>query len=170
MKKRILVALASTLTVGAFAQGMMNNQQGMMGGQNQQHMWNKQGMQNQGMMNFQQGRHHGKGMMGGQGMGMMSGGMQMFSQLNLTDEQTFQLSILKDEMRLDMKKLMYSQKRMGQMGEFIKGDSFDKSSFKKHMNVKHEKMLDLRANNMEKAFKILTREQVAELKKNLTTK
>ncbi len=143
MKKRILVAaLVSTLTVGAFAQGMMNNQQGM---QKQQKMWNQCSMHNRTMMHS---------------------GMQMFSQLNLSNEQRFQLSILRDEMRLEMKKLMYSQNNIKNMGEFIEGNFFDKSAFKENMNKKHEKMLDLRADNMEKVFKILTKEQILELKNN----
>ena len=195
MKNRTLatVALVGTLTVGAFAhgvenQGMMNRQgvqnQGMMNGgmMNRKNMSNGKNMQNRGMMNGQGKGVMNGGMMGGQGMGMMRGqgmgmmrggmmhGMQMFSQLNLNKEQKFQLSILRDEMRLEMRKLMHDGQQMGQMGKFIKGDSFDKNSFKEHMNQKHEKMLNLRANNMEKAFKILTKEQIEELKKNFTNK
>ncbi|MCF6172857.1 MAG: Spy/CpxP family protein refolding chaperone [Campylobacteraceae bacterium] len=200
MKKRtlVVVALASTLTVGAFAhsgtqdndgaygQGMMNGQgaqnQGMM---NRPYM-QKQGIMNRGMSNGQYMQRTGPmnrrggmgmmggGMMGGQGMGMMRGGMmgnmQMFSQLNLSQEQRFQLSILRDEMRLEMRKLMHNGQIAGQFGKFMKGDSFDKKAFENHMNQKHKKMLDLMANNMEKAFKILTKEQVSELNKSFAKK
>jgi len=171
MKKRTLLAVVLTgaLTVGAFAHGMNNQQnmqgqqnmqkaQGMMGGQNQQGMWNQNGMH----------RGQGMGMQGGMmNGGMMGGGMQMFSQLNLTSEQQFQLSVLRDEMRLEMRKAMHGGQQMGQMGAFFKGNSFDKTSFKKHMNEKHDKMLNLRADTMEKAFKILTKEQITQLKQNL---
>ncbi len=168
MKKGILVAavLTGALTVGAVAQGMQN--QNMMQGQ-QGNMQNKGNMQSGMMMGGQQGmgmQGRGMGMQGG----MMGGGMQMFSQLNLTSEQRFQLSILKDEMRLEMKKLMHAGKMGRDMGKFIKGDSFDKSSFKEHMNKKHEKMLNIKADNMEKAFKILTKEQITQLKQKLATK
>lgn len=178
MKKTTLAAaviLTGALTVGAFAhqnstpnQGMVGNQQGMMGNQQGMGMMNGQ----QKMMGSQQGMMGG-GMMGGQGgmgmmSGMMGGGMQMFSQLNLTSDQQFKLSILKDEMQIEMKKFMFENHKQGNMGTFLKGDSFDKDTFKKHMNEKHNNMLDLRANHMEKVFKILTKEQVTELKKNLT--
>lgn len=169
MKRRTLlaVALSSALAVGAFAHGM-NNQQNM----------HNQGMMNGGMMGGQgAGMMNGKNMHRGQGMhkgqcagisgGKMMGGMPMFSQLNLTSEQQHQLSILKDEMRLEMKKQRYSGKPMGQMGTFFKGDNFDKDSFKSNMNGQHEKMLTLRANHMEKVFNILTKEQRVQLKKNL---
>ncbi len=162
MKKRTLLAVALTgaLTVGAFAQGM-NNQQNMMYGQ--QNMQNQQNMQRGQGMGMHSGMM-GKGMMNGS---MMGGGMQMFSQLNLTSEQQFKLSILRDEMRLEMKKAMHAGQQKGQMEAFFKGDKFDKASFKKHMNEKHDKMLNLKADNMEKAFKILTKEQIAQLKKKM---
>jgi len=147
MKRKTLlaVALSSVLAVGAFAHGM-NNQQNMP----------NQGMMNGGMMNG--------GMMNG---GMMNGGMPMFSQLNLTSEQQHQLSVLRDEMILEMKKQMYNGQAMGQMGSFFQGENFDKDSFKSNMNRQHEKMLTLRANHMEKVFNILTKEQRVQLKKNL---
>jgi len=170
MKKITLlaVALSGALAVGAFAHGM-NNQQGMMNGQYQQNMQRGQGM---GMMGGQQGMmgsgmagHHG--MMGSGGMGRMHGGMQMFSQLNLTSEQQYKLSILRDEMRLEMRKQMHNAQPMEQMGTFFKGDNFDKDAFKNQMEKQHDKMLNLKANHMEKVFKILTKEQRAQLQANM---
>jgi len=165
MKRKTLlaVALSSVLAVGAFAHGMNNQQnmpnQGMMNG----------GMMHGGMMN---GGMMNGGMMNGQGMNMgncmgMNSGMPMFSQLNLTSEQQHQLSILRDEMILEMKKQMYNGQAMGQMGSFFQGENLDKDSFKSNMNRQHEKMLTLRANHMEKVFNILTKEQRVQLKKNL---
>lgn len=164
MKRRTLLALAlsSTLAVGAFAHGM-NSQQNM---PNQKMMDSSMmGGQGAGMMTNGQNMHRGQcaGISGGK----MMGGMPMFSQLNLTSEQQHQLSILRDEMRLEMKKQRYSGKPMGQMGTFFKGENFDKDSFKSNMNEQHEKMLTLRANHMEKVFNILTKEQRVQLKKNL---
>ena len=182
MKKTTLlaVALSGALAIGAFAHGM-NNQQGMMGQgmmSGQQNMQRGQGM---GMMGGQQGmmgsgmagnhcansgtNYMGHGMMGSRGM--MQGGMQMFSQLNLTSEQQYQLSILRDEMRLEMKKQMHNAQPMGQMGAFFKGDHFDKDAFKNQMEKQHDKMLNLMANNMEKVFKILTKKQRAQLQANM---
>ena len=192
MKKRTLavVAIAGVLSVGAFAHGgdndgdMMSGQQGMMGGQQmmkgqQGKMQNRQGMMGnqqgvmprqrgmmggqQGMMSGRQGMMGGRGNMMGRGMGMM-GGMHMFAKLNLTNDQRFQLSILKDEMRLEMKKLMYGTKK--HMGGFIKGDSFDKKAFQDTMNANHKKMLKLMSNNMAKAFSILNKSQIEQLKKS----
>jgi Spy/CpxP family protein refolding chaperone len=166
MKRKTLlaVALSSVLAVGAFAHGM-NNQQNM----------HNQGMKHGGMMNgnMMNGKnmHRGQGMHKGQCTGIsggkMMGGMPMFSQLNLTSEQQQKLSILRDEMRLEMKKQRYSGKPMGKMGAFFQGENFDKDSFKSNMNGQHEKMLTLRANHMEKVFNILTKEQRVQLKKNL---
>lgn len=161
MKRKTLlaVALSSVLAVGAFAHGM-NNQQNM----------HNQGMKHGGMMNGKN-MHRGQGMHKGQCAGIsggkMMGGMPMFSQLNLTSEQQQKLSILRDEMRLEMKKQRYSGKPMGKMGVFFQGENFDKDSFKSNMNGQHEKMLTLRANHMEKVFNILTKEQRVQLKKNL---
>lgn len=178
----VAVALVSTLTVGAFAHGTENhgtiNGQNMMGNQgsqnqymqNRQGMMNAQGIQNkymqnrQGMMAGQGMGMMGGGMMGGQGMGMMNG-MQMFSQLNLNEEQRFQFSILRDEMRLEMKKQLHGGQQMGQIGKFIKNNTFNKKAFEKYMDEKHTKMLDLKINTMEKAFKLLTNEQISKLKK-----
>jgi len=184
MKKTTLAAaiiLTGTLTVGAFAQqnnmpnqGMMGSQQGnmpnqgMMGSQ-QNNMQNQRNWSGQGMMSGRMGMMSGQmGMHGQKGMGMMGGGMQMFSQLNLTSDQQFKLSILKDEMRIEMKKFMHENHKQNSMGTFLKGNSFDKGAFKEHMNEKHKKMLNLKADNMEKAFKILTKEQISQLKKNLS--
>lgn len=182
MKKNILVvaALVATLSTGALAygqnkgncdgqrmqqnkgmqQGMQRcmkqgSQQGMKQGMKQ---GSKQGMQKKGMKNCKQNR----GMK--QGMNKRSkGGMQLFSQLKLSDEQRFELSILKDEMRLEMKKSRGFQKQNRAMN-FISEDGFDKAQFKKSANDRHAKKLELKANFMEKAFKILTKEQLAELK------
>jgi len=159
MKKRTLlaVALSGTLAVGAFAYGV-DNQQGM------DMMGTQKGMMARGMA-----RHHcannGINHMRHSKMGYR--GMHMFSKLNLTSEQRYQFSILRDEMRLEMKKQMHNTRKMRQMGTFFKGDSFDKDAFKKQMEKRHEKMLDLRANYMDKAFKILTKEQKAQLRANL---
>ena len=174
MKKRTLLAaaLSGAFSVGAFAHGMYN-QQGMMNGQCQQNTQRAQGM---GMMGNGMAEDHctnsganhmGRGMRGFRGMGMMRGGMRMFSQLNLTSEQRYQLSILRDEMKLKMKKQMHNAQPMGQMGAFFKGDNFDKDAFKKQMDKRREKMLDLMADNMDKAFKILTKEQKDQLKENM---
>ena len=137
----------------------MNNQQDMMNGQYQQNMQRAQGMvKHHCTNNGNNHMRHGK---------IEYRGMRMFSKLNLTSEQRYQFSILRDEMRLEMKKQMHNTRKMRQMGTFFKGDSFDKDAFKKQMEKRHEKMLDLRANYMDKAFKILTKEQKAQLRANL---
>ncbi len=186
MRKRILAVaiLTGTLTVGAFAHGAMNyqdsmqypgNTQGMMAnGMQKQGMMNR-GMQKQGMMNrglqskrMQMNRQQSMGMMGsgmmGHKMGMMKQ-MSMFSKLNLDSDQRFKISILRDEMKIDMKKLMYNMQKNSSMGSFIKDSGFDKKAFEDKMNNMHKKMLDLKANHMEKVFKILTKEQIDQLKK-----
>lgn len=156
MKKNILVAAAliATLSTGAFA---YNQNKGDCDGQRmQQNKMQKQGMQ-KGMK---------QGMQKGMKQGMQKrnkGGMRLFSQLNLTDEQKYNLSILKDEMKLEMKKSR-GFKKQNRSAQFVSEDGFDKASFIKSSNERHAKKLALKANFMEKAFKILTKDQVAQLK------
>ncbi len=171
MKKKILVAaLAVSAIISATyaysgnsgVQGMMNGQVGMMNGQGgmQQGMMNRQGMQ-QGMMS----KHNMQGHMMFRGhRGNM---MRMFAKLNLSNDQKFQISILRDEMKLDMKKLR-GPRQSSKIMKYVSENGFDKEAFKKDMDIMHQKMLDLKANNMEKIFKILTKEQIAQLKQNIS--
>lgn len=144
MKKNILVAAAliATLSTGAFAYNQGNYDNPRMQ-QNQ--------MQNRGMMH--------KGMKRGM---HRRDDMRLFAQLNLTDEQRYKLSILKDEMRLEMKKARGFQQQQKPM-QFISADGFDKDAFIKFSKQKEAQKLELRANFMEKAFQILTKEQITKL-------
>ena len=165
MKSRILmtVVAAGVLATGAYAYGGNMN----CDGSGQKGMKSQQTMQKQtkncgSKMSKKGMKHSGKKMMG------RHGGNQMFSQLKLTDDQQFKLSILKDEMKLEMKKLRGSKKQ-GKMMQFVGENGFDKKAFMKNSDEKHEKMSEMRASHMEKVFKILTKEQIAELKKNLNS-
>jgi len=163
MKKTILVtaALVGTLTTGAFAYGGNGNGNG-------KGMKNQQGMQQQ----TQKKGWHGNKMRqnGNQHNNMMRqrGGNQMFSQLKLTEDQQFKISILRDEMRLEMRKLRGVNKQ-GKNLKFLGSNGFDKKAFSKERTEMQEKRIALRADHMEKVFKILTKEQIAELKKNLNS-
>lgn len=155
MKKVILTTvLAAGLTAtSAFAyKGNCQNGEGMMnkGGKKCQ-------MQKECGMKGKKGSH--KGMRSGKG----KGGMMMFSRLDLTQDQRYKLSILKDEMRLEMKKQRGPQQR-DNFKKFITVDGFDKEGFLKEMKERQAKMMDLKAAHMEKAFAILTKEQIAKLK------
>ncbi len=161
MKNRIITALAvvGVLTTGAYAYGGFGNCDGSGPG-----MRNQQGMQPQA-----QNRGWGGNKMNKKRNGMMMGnrgGMQMFSQLNLTNDQQFQLSILRDEMRLEMRKIR-GAKGQGRMMQFVSDNGFDNESFVKASDERHTKMLKIKSDHMEKVFKILTKEQVAQIKKNL---
>jgi len=192
MNKKILVTglLASALTVAVYAHGGNGDQDGgMMGQQQGQYMQGQQGnmqgrqgqyMQGQrGNMQGQRGNMQGQsGMMGGQSgmmgkrmmMGQMmshqSGMMGMFQNLNLSNDQRYKISILKEEMKLDMRKLMGPNHRK-EMFSFMTTNGFDKAGFKKEARQIHNKMLNIKADNMEKMFKILTKEQIKQLKKNI---
>jgi len=143
MKKTILsLAVVAALTSSAFAMGMGGNCQN--GGQD-------------GMM-------QGKGSSMQQGMHGRGGHeMRMLSQLNLTDDQRHKLAILQSEMKLEMTKL-HDPKMKSKMQGALTGETFDKKEFIKNHNDMHEKMLNLKANHMEKVFNLLTKEQRAELK------
>jgi len=153
MKKSILVttALIATLSTGAFAYNQGNCDSPRM----QQDQMQQKGMQKKGM---KQNMH--KGMKRGM---HRPDDMRMFAQLNLTDEQKYKLSILKDEMRLEMKKARGYSKQ-NKIMQFISADGFDKEAFKQFATGKEAAKLELRANFMEKAFGILTKEQIAQLK------
>ncbi|WP_024953912.1 Spy/CpxP family protein refolding chaperone [Sulfurospirillum arcachonense] len=158
MKNKILAAVlvVGTLATASFAYNQNCPNYGQRG------MMQRQGMPQQGMMQGQGMRQ--KGMMQ-RGMHRF-GGMQMFSNLNLTNDQKFKMSILRDEMKLEMKKLR-GVRGQGKMMNFIGDAGFDKAAFTKYSNDKHQKMMNIRINHMEKVFKILTKEQVAQLKNNI---
>ena len=163
MTKKILVTavLVGTLATGAFAFNkdcQNGGQKGMKNQQNMQQQTQKKGWHGYKMR--QKGIQHNDNMMG------RNGGMQMFSQLNLTDDQQFKLSILRDEMKLDMKKLR-GAKKQGMMIKFVGDNGFDKKAFMKEADTRHTKMMAIKASHMEKVFKILTKDQIAELKKNI---
>lgn len=159
MKKTVL---ASALVIGllstaafAFNQNCPNfGQRGMQG--------NMPGSQ-QGMMMNQKGNCNmqGKGMYGMKGQ--RGGMMPMLANLDLTQEQQYKLSILRDEMKLEMKKSMGMNQRPD-FSKFITTDGFDKEAFTKSMDERHEKMIALRAAHMKKVFAVLTPEQIAKLK------
>ncbi|MDX1809452.1 MAG: Spy/CpxP family protein refolding chaperone [Sulfurospirillaceae bacterium] len=161
---------AGTMNTPAYGPGMMNcpnmPMRGMMQGQGMQSRGMM--MQGQGMMNCPNMQM--RGMMRGNSpmMGMHNArGMRMFAGLNLNNEQRYKLSILRDEMRLNMKKMM-GYNRQGKMAAFISDKGFDKQAFEKYADNMHKHMLKIKADYMEKAFKILTKEQISELKSNLT--
>lgn len=152
MKKVILtsVLLAGLAATSAFAYKGNCQMQGDNQGCNKSQMQKDCGMK--GEKRFHKGMKRG---------GFNKGGM-MFSQLDLSDEQKYQMSILRDEMRLEMKKEMGMKKR-GQMQKFITADGFDKDAFIKDSNERHQKMTELRAKHMEKVLALLTKEQIAKL-------
>ena len=160
MTKKILVTavLASSLASGAFAYSNDCQNSGQRCEKNGERC-TKSRQSTQQCMTNESRRMNRKSM-------SRHGGMQMFSQLNLSDEQKFQLSILKDEMRLEMKKLR-GAKKQGKMLKFVGDDGFDKKAFMKEADNRHAKMMTIKANHMEKVFKLLTKEQIAELKKKL---
>lgn len=108
----------------------------------------------------------GKYGMMGQMMGAQAGMMNMFQNLKLSNDQRYNISILREEMRLDMRKLMGPDHRK-EMSNFITSNGFDKAGFIKEANEMHDKMLKIKADNMEKMFKLLTKEQITQLKKNI---
>lgn len=68
------------------------------------------------------------------------GQMNAFSKLNLNSDQRFKISILRDEMKIDMKKLMHNLRQNSNMGSFIQNGTFDKDAFEKKMNNMHTKI------------------------------
>jgi len=142
MKKTILsLAVVAAMASSAFAMGMGGN------------------CQKDGQGSMMQGKSMQQGMHG------RSGGheMRMLGMLNLTDEQRHKLAILHSEMKLEMTKL-HDPKMKSKMQGALTGESFDKKEFIKTHNEMHEKILNLKADHMEKVFNLLTKEQRVELK------
>ena len=151
MKKKILaiVVLVGVLATGAFAYNrncQNGGQRGMMQGQ-----FLQQDIQQRTMKNGM--NHHF--------------GIQMFANLNLSNDQQFKLSILRDEMRLEMRKARGVQPQY--MMNFIGANGFDKKAFMKEVDSKQTKIMTIKVNHMEKVFEILTKEQVGKLKKNFNS-
>jgi Spy/CpxP family protein refolding chaperone len=90
-------------------------------------------------------------------------GTEMFSQLELTQQQEFKITVAKSEMDLEMKKFR-GPKHVDQLINFIDVNGFDKESFKKAAYADYIKMMDIKVNFIEKVAKVLTNEQIAELK------
>ena len=165
MKSGILatILVVGTITTAAFAytQDCPNlGQKGSKSGYGmQQGMMNQQGMSgygmHQGMMNQQD--MHGYGTQG-------------FKGVKLTNEQSNKLTILRDEMRLEMRKLMGANLQQHHMINFVTDKGFNKDTFIKNMDERHQQMSQIRAAHFEKVFKILTPEQINEQKNNLEAK
>ena len=85
----------------------------------------------------------------------------MFRGLNLTKEQRFKISIISDEMKLEIKKQMgFASHKFGSLKKYLTENGFDKNSYLKDKKAKLQKLLEIRADAMEKAFKVLTPEQI----------
>ncbi len=153
---------------GQYMQGQQGNMQGQQGYMNQRgNMQGQQGYMNQrgSMIGGQSGMPGKYGMMG-QMMGAQAGMMNMFRNLNISNNQRYKISILREEMMLDMRKLM-GPDHIKEMSNFITNKGFDKSGFIKEATQTHDKILKITADNMEKMFKLLTKKQITQLKKNI---
>ena len=103
-------------------------------------------------------------MSGMMGNSMMYNDMSIFPNINLSNEQKAKLSSLQQEMHNKMNTQMNNMNNSGMMS-FINKNGFDKESFKKTMNDRHQTMMNLRANHMERVLNVLTKEQLAQLNK-----
>ena len=114
------------------------------------------------MMN-QYGMHHGKQ------YGKSGYGNHMFARLNLSSEQNYKISILRDEMYLQIRRQKLTNPYKGMMS-YILDNGFDKESFMLNRNNQYQKIMEIKAIHMEKVFNVLTKEQIAELKKYYESK
>ena len=73
--------------------------------------------------------------------------------LNLTSEQKHNMSILRDEMKLEMKKI-------SKPDDFSNG-KFDKNEYIKNSKEFYNKKVEIEANYIEKLYNLLTKEQQA---------
>ena len=151
-KNVAIVALVSSLAVtGAFAWG---GGKGNCDGQGFSQEKRQMMMQNGG----------GKGMQSGMRRG---GGMMFLQGLDLSAEQMHQISILKDEMRLEMKKNMNPAERKENVKEVFTSEGFNKDAFLKNSKENYEERTALKAKYMEKIYNILTPEQRKQVSENI---
>lgn len=99
------------------------------------------------------GGHHGKSMMKKHHMGQ-NGFIGMFKKLNLTAEQKKELFKIRKEAMTEKQTL----------DDAFTKTSFDKDKFISIMKQKRDNMIELRADMMEKAYKVLTPKQKEQLK------
>ncbi|MFV0481226.1 MAG: Spy/CpxP family protein refolding chaperone [Campylobacteraceae bacterium] len=171
MKKGILVASVATLVIGSnalFAQAMP--MQGM--GQNQNNQANCQFQDgNECPMGNPQGQMMGNNQMMHGGFGHNKGGKMMhdgfgkgghdfmfLDGVNLTPEQRYKISILKDEMKLELKKARGTEWFAGIKKHFSES-KFDKSGFINTHKAQSNKAIEIRADFMEKVYNELSADQ-----------
>lgn len=150
MKKKIIIGVLATsiLAGSAFAYNNTNCNYGQGNG----HGFKSSHNNNCAMMKKNKGMHGKHQRMYGKHQGMRF--MKMFRQLNLTQDQ-----------QKEMQKIMQSsmQKRESMFSAFS-ANSFDKEKFIKHAMNKKENMIKLKAQTLEKAYKVLTDKQKSQLR------
>jgi hypothetical protein len=163
MKKTILATalVCGVISSSALAYGGPNNMAApcpqtntqMQQGQKYMRMNKAQGCNMQMQGNYKKGSHMRRG----------AHMMLPFYKLNLSDEQRYKISLLRDEMRLEMKKARGMRSPQSPMLQFIGKKGFDTNGYKKYMSQRSEKMLNIKATYMQKIFDTLSKEQIATL-------
>ncbi|MBL0687175.1 MAG: hypothetical protein JJV95_01700 [Sulfurospirillum sp.] len=153
MKRKFLmtVVLAGVLTSGAYAYGGYGGQCGN-NGYGERDRSGGFHKKNRGSSCNKSGKAGGYGC------------TQIFSKIELSQEQHYKLSILRDEMRLEIKKTRGTGCKRN-MSEFIGDKGFDKKAFLENSSKNDGKIAVIHADHMEKVFKILTKKQISKLKK-----
>lgn len=159
MKKGIAVVLvaAGLLTTGLLAQGFMSGNCGNGMNYGKMGMHNNMGMRGGNNMN---GRH--------MNMNQNSYRFGFLNNVNLTNDQIDEISLLQNEMRGEMIKLNNAQNR-GNFEKYFNEKSFDKNSMLKDRKNFSNEAFDIKAKYMEKIYNTLTPEQKKAVAENIKT-
>lgn len=169
MKKKILIgaiALASVTTL-VLAHGGTNDGDGNQMMQNT----NRQGMQNQGMMNRQWYANKGMqsqrmGMQNMRQMGMMNRGGMMNMMKNMRQMHKRMMGAMLQRLHLTSKQqksiraiMQKSMQNQDAIFEAFKNNNFNKNKFIKIMESKRDNMIKSRAQMLSDIFKVLNKQQ-----------
>lgn len=183
VKTKAIVFLAALLVSGStlFAQSNQNTNEENVGFQTNTNMQNYNQFQRGGYYcgancnQFQRGggygygmnnygfnkkfHKRGYGMRGGYGMGQGMGGsgLMFLNGIMLSNEQMYKISILQDEMMLEMRKANSSFNDC--VGKYFNEAKFDKNAMIKDHKSRANKNIETRGEYIEKIYNILTPEQ-----------
>ncbi len=175
MKKKILIgaiALASVTTL-VLAHGGTNDGDGnqMMSNSQMMQNTNRQGMQNQGMMNRQWYANKGMqsqrmGMQNMRQMGMMNRGGMMNMMKNMRQMHKRMMGAMLQRLHLTSKQqksiraiMQKSMQNQDAIFEAFKNNNFNKNKFIKIMESKRDNMIKSRAQMLSDIFKVLNKQQ-----------
>lgn len=145
MKKGSLILAGVLLSAGSYLFAQPAMMQGDHKDMSPKHNKEMKEKHNKDMSQKHNNEMHGKGFM-------------FLKGVELTPEQKYNISIIRDEMNLEIRKLMGSED-MSKNSQYFTEKQFDKNSFLKDKKAEFDKHIEVRAKYMEQAYNLLSDEQ-----------